>query len=174
MNRKGIPIKNRLAVLALVVAVSAPAFAHHPVQPLAAKALPAPVPAYLQEIINEASAKYHVDANLIAAVVFKESAYRTNAVSRIGAEGLMQLMPKTARSLGVKDSFDARQNVMGGTKYLRYLMDRFKGDVDLVLAGYNAGPERVAKEGPNATAEAIEYVATVKRYYASALRSLNG
>jgi soluble lytic murein transglycosylase-like protein len=154
------------------MAVSASAaFAHHPANTLAASSLPMPVPAYLQDIINEASAKYHVDANLIAAVAFKESRYRTTAVSRIGAEGIMQLKPKTARSLGVTDSFDARQNVMGGTKYLRKLMDRFKGDLDLVLAGYNAGPERVAKEGPNATEEAIEYVATVKRYYASALRA---
>lgn len=161
-------------MLALVTAVSAPAFAHHPARPLAANALPMPVPAYLQEIINEASAKYHVDANLIAAVAFKESRYRPTAVSRIGAEGIMQLKPKTARSLGVTDSFDPRQNVMGGTKYLRKLMDRFNGDIDLVLAGYNAGPDRVAKEGPNATEEAIEYVATVKRYYANALRVAQG
>ena len=133
-----------------------------------------PVPAYLQAIINEASAKYHVDANLIAAVAFKESRYRPTAVSRIGAEGIMQLKPKTARSLGVSDSFDPRQNVLGGTKYLRKLIDRFQGDLDLVLAGYNAGPDRVAKEGPNATAEATEYVATVKRYYASALRAAKG
>lgn len=161
-------------VLALVTAVSAPVFAQHAATPLAATALPAPVPQHLAEIILEAARVHGVDPNLIAAVAFKESRYNPKAVSRIGAEGVMQLKPKTARSLGVTDSFDARQNVLGGTKYLRKLLDRFNGDLDLVLAGYNAGPERVAKEGPNATAEATEYVATVKRYYATALRAAKG
>ena len=162
-------------MFALVAAVSAPVFARDNAHPtLAAHALPLPVPSYLAEIINEAAQTHGVDPNLVAAVCFKESRYNPNAVSRIGAEGIMQLKPKTARSLGVMDSFDARQNVMGGTKYLRKLLDRFKGDVDLALAGYNAGPERVAKEGVNATAEATEYVATVKRYYATALRAAQG
>jgi soluble lytic murein transglycosylase-like protein len=153
------------------MAVSAPLFAAQPQRPLAAHALPLPVPTYLAQIITEAAVQHGVDPNLLAAVAFKESRYNTTAVSRIGAEGIMQLKPKTARSLGVKDSFDARQNVFGGAKYLRKLLDRFNGNVDLALAGYNAGPERVAKEGVNATAEATEYVATVKRYYAAALRA---
>jgi soluble lytic murein transglycosylase-like protein len=139
---------------------------------LAVRAFPLPVPTDLAQAIVEAGAKYNVDPNLIAAVAFKESRYRSHAVSRHGAEGVMQLKPKTARWLGVKDSFDARQNVFGGTRYLRKLLDRFNGDLDLALAGYNAGPDLVAKVGPNATEEAIEYVATVKRYYRAASRSL--
>jgi soluble lytic murein transglycosylase-like protein len=93
-------------------------------------------------------------------------------VSRRGAQGVMQLMPKTARSLGVKDAFDPRQNIFGGTKYLKYLLDRFDGDVTLTLAAYNAGPELVSKAGPSATQEAVEYVAAVKRFYETALRAL--
>jgi len=85
---------------------------------------------------------------------------------------VMQLMPKTARALGVKDAFDARQNVFGGAKYLKYLLDRFDGDVTLTLAAYNAGPELVAKVGPSATQEAVEYVAAVRQFYETARRAL--
>ena len=84
----------------------------------------------------------------------------------------MQLKPKTARHLGVTDSFDAKQNVFGGVKYLRKLLDQFGGDVDYALAAYNAGPTLVAQVGPNATAEATEYVSTIKKYYAAALAAL--
>ena len=85
-----------------------------------------------------------------------------------GAQGIMQLMPRTARSLGVADSFDPKQNVFGATKYLRSLLDRFNGNVDMTLAAYNAGPELVSKVGPAATQEAVAYVAAVKSYYEAA------
>ena len=160
------------AAFVLIAASATPSFAHHPTRPLVAHAMPRPVPQYLQAIINEAAATYHVDANLIAAVAFKESRYNPKAVSRIGAEGIMQLKPKTARYLGVTDSFDPRQNVLGGTKYLSKLLKQFNGNVDYALAAYNAGPTLVAKVGPNATEEAIEYVATIKKYYQAALASL--
>ncbi|MEO6260170.1 MAG: transglycosylase SLT domain-containing protein [Thermoanaerobaculia bacterium] len=140
-------------------------------KPLAAAAFPIPVPQYLTAIINEASQKYGVDPNLIAAMAFRESRFDSRAVSRIGAQGVMQLMPRTARSLGVQDSFDARQNILGGTKYLRALLDRFNGDFDKSVAAYNAGPELVAKVGPSATTEAIEYLAAVKQFYQAALRA---
>lgn len=153
-------------LVTLLFAAATPAFAQ--MRPLAKHAFPLPVPAYLAEIINEAAQRYDVDPNLIAAMAFKESRFNPNAVSRLGAEGVMQLKPRTARSLGVTNSFDARQNILGGTKYLRKLLDRFNGDIELALAGYNAGPERVAKEGPRATREAVEYVAMVKDYYAYA------
>ena len=173
MTGKDALVKTRLfAAVLFVCAAAAPSFAHHPARPLASHALPRPVPAYLQPIINEAAAKYHLDPNLLAAVAFKESRYNPRAVSRIGAEGIMQLKPKTARYLGVTDSFDPRQNVFGGAKYLRKMLDQFKGDVDLALAAYNAGPTLVAKVGPNATEEAIEYVATIKRYYRNALSAV--
>jgi len=162
----------RLTMAVLAVSLMTSSLMAAPNTQLAARAFPLPVPQDLASHITEAAAKYGVDPNLIAAVAFKESRYRPNAVSRIGAEGIMQLKPRTARWLGVKDSFDARQNVLGGTKYLRMLLDRFGGDLDLALAGYNAGPDLVAKVGPRATEEAIEYVATVKRYYSVATRAL--
>ena len=171
-------MKLRLSAFLVIAALATPMFAKSPgstaltPRPLAAQALPIAVPAYLADIINEASAKYGVDPNLIASVAFKESRYNPRAVSRIGAEGIMQLKPKTARHLGVTDSFDPKQNVMGGVKYLRKLLDQFGGNVDYALAAYNAGPTLVAQVGPNATAEAIEYVSTIKKYYAAALAAL--
>ena len=105
-------------------------------------------------------------------MVFRESAFNPNAVSSRGAQGLMQLMPKTARALGVQNAFDPRDNVFGGTRYLKTLLDRFNGNVDMTLAAYNAGPELVAKVGPKATKEAIDYVAAVKSFYQVALASL--
>ena len=164
-------MKTRFVAVALFVASFAvPSFAD--TRPLAAHALPRPVPHYLAQIITEAAAKYRMDPNLLAAVAFKESRYNPNAVSGIGAQGIMQLMPSTARSLGVKNSFDARDNVFGGAKYLSKQLARFNGDIDRALAAYNAGPELVAKVGPNATAEAVEYVSTIKKYYAAALAAL--
>jgi soluble lytic murein transglycosylase-like protein len=141
-------------------------------KPLAAEAFPIPVPHYLAQIIGDAAAKYHVDPNLIAAMAFRESRFDANAVSHRGAQGIMQLMPRTARSLGVVDAFDARQNVFAGTKYIASLLERFHGDVDMSLAAYNAGPELVAKAGPSATREAVEYVAAIKQFYRDALAAL--
>ncbi|MGH9456326.1 MAG: lytic transglycosylase domain-containing protein [Thermoanaerobaculia bacterium] len=118
------------------------------VSPIAAGPLrTASAPESLRGIIDEASRKYGVDANLISAVIARESAFRRTAVSPVGAKGLMQLMPATARELGVSDPFDARQNVFGGTKYLRAMLDRFRGNVDLALAAYNAGPGAVSRYG---------------------------
>jgi soluble lytic murein transglycosylase-like protein len=178
-NEKERLMRHRIAtVVFAVAALSAPAFAApkasavQPVSQLAAQAFPAPVPQYLAAIINDAAKKYSVDPNLIAAMAFRESAFNPNAVSSRGAQGVMQLMPRTARALGVRDSFDPRDNIFGGTRYLKTLLDRFHGDVDLTLAAYNAGPELVAKVGPNATKEAIDYVAAVKSFYQVALAAL--
>ena len=153
----------------LVAATSKPA---QPAQ-LAANAFPAPVPQSIASIITRAAQKYGVDPNLIAAMTFRESAFNPNAVSVRGAQGLLQLMPGTARALGVKNAFDPEQNIFGGTKYIASLLNRFHGNVDLALAAYNAGPELVAKVGPNATQEAIDYVAAIKSYYVAALNSLS-
>jgi len=163
---------NKLVVLALAaISVAAPSFAASP-RPLAVSAFPLPVPHYLASVITEAAKAYHVDPNLVAAMAFRESRFDPHAVSSRGAQGVLQLMPKTARALGVNDSFDARQNIFGGTKYLASLLARFDGNIDRTLAAYNAGPELVAKVGPSATQEAIEYVAAVKSYYETALRAL--
>jgi len=80
-------------------------------------------------------------------VVQTESSFNPTVVSRVGAQGLMQLMPALADELGVRDSFDPRDNIMGGARYLRELLDRFRGNVRLALASYNAGPTAVAKYG---------------------------
>lgn len=99
------------------------------------------------KIITEAASRHEVDPLLVGAVISQESGFRANAVSKTGAAGLMQLMPDTARSLGVRDAFDPRENVEGGTALLRQLLDRYNGQLDLALAAYNAGPAAVDKYG---------------------------
>jgi soluble lytic murein transglycosylase-like protein len=166
---------NHLRILVIAIAVlgagsSVFAASSKALPALAANAFPIPVPAYLSQAIADASARYRVDPNLIAAMAFRESAFNSSAVSSRGAQGIMQLMPKTARALGVDNAFDVRQSVFGGTKYIASLLQRFDGNIELALAAYNAGPELVSKAGPSATPEAIAYVAAVKGYYAGALR----
>jgi hypothetical protein len=99
----------------------------------------------LETVIEEAAATHGISPHLVRAVVLTESAFNPFAVSRVGAQGLMQLMPATANRMGVTDSLDPRQNVFAGTKYLSQLLDRFDGNVALALAGYNAGPAKVAR-----------------------------
>ena len=108
----------------------------------------------------------------MTAIARRESAFNANAVSHVGACGVMQLMPDTARYLGVQNVFDARQNILGGTRYLRTLLDTFNGDLDLALAAYNAGPGAVAKyRGVPPYRETQAYVAAVKASYQNALRA---
>jgi hypothetical protein len=97
--------------------------------------------------VNEAAALHQVSPDLVKAVITVESEFDQWAVSSKGARGLMQLMPDTARRLGVADSFDARQNIFAGTQYLRMMLDLFAGDVELALAAYNAGPGAVQRYG---------------------------
>lgn len=97
------------------------------------------------DLIEEAAAKYELDPHLIRAVMRAESAFNPMVVSRAGAQGLMQLMPALAEEMGVDDPFDPRQNIMGGARYLRQLLDRHRGNVPLSLASYNAGPTAVAR-----------------------------
>ncbi len=95
--------------------------------------------------IEEASSLYGVSADLVRAVIQTESGFNPRAVSQVGATGLMQLMPRTSRALGIKDPFDPRQNILGGVKYLSQLLEKYDGNVALALASYNAGPGNVAK-----------------------------
>ncbi len=102
---------------------------------------------YYDQLIRQSAARHNVDPSLIFALMRQESGYRAGAVSYKGASGLMQLMPGTARRFGVTNIFDPAQNIEGGTKYLRFLLDMFNGDVKLALAGYNAGENAVVNYG---------------------------
>ncbi len=98
------------------------------------------------KIIKQASEKYGLPQSLIKAVIKVESNFNTRAVSKAGAMGLMQIMPVNFKNLGIKDPFNAEQNVMAGTRFLKELFNRFR-DMDKALAAYNAGPNRVSKYG---------------------------
>ncbi|MBI5325113.1 MAG: lytic transglycosylase domain-containing protein [Ignavibacteriae bacterium] len=118
-----------------------------------------------ENIISEASKIYKVPKNVIKAIIGAESAGRTDAVSSAGAKGLMQLMDGTADNLGVRNSFDPRQNIFGGTKYIKQMLEKFDGNIDYALAGYNAGPGNVMKySGIPPFKETQAYVVRVKKY----------
>ncbi len=110
----------------------------------------------IDSAIAEASSKTGLDEGLIRAVIQVESSFRTDAISRCGAMGLMQLMPGTAEEMDVSNPFDARQNVLGGAGYLKKLVDRF-GDVRLALAAYNTGQGRIASLGITNANDAQQY-----------------
>ena len=124
------------------------------------------------DIIEEAAAQYEIDPNLIRAVMQAESAFHPYVVSRAGAEGLMQLMPELADEMGVNDSFDPRENIMGGVRYLKRLLDYHDGNLDLALASYNAGPGNVERYGGVPPfRETRNYVKTIKQILKANKRS---
>lgn len=117
-------------------------------------------------IICRAADKHHVEPELIKAIIMAESGYNTRAVSKKGAKGLMQLMPTTAKSLGVVDLFNPEHNINGGVKYFRYLLDKFNGDTKLALAAYNAGSRKVMNYNGIPPYKATHYyIARVYKYY---------
>jgi soluble lytic murein transglycosylase-like protein len=119
-----------------------------------------------RDLVEAAAKRYNVDADLISSVIAVESSFDPKAVSRKNARGLMQLLPETAARLGVRDIFDPRENIDGGTRYLRELLQQYNNDVALALAAYNAGPDRVQQYGRVPPfAETISYVRRVKRGY---------
>jgi soluble lytic murein transglycosylase-like protein len=123
-------------------------------------------PLDLNQIIRDVSRRSQLDADFIASVIRAESGGNAKAVSRKGAQGLMQLMPGTANQLGVKNSFDAAENVDGGVRYLMALLQQFNYDVPRALAAYNAGPQRVVQyKGVPPYWETRAYVARIIRDY---------
>jgi soluble lytic murein transglycosylase-like protein len=132
--------------------------------------LNAPVPAYLSAMFSDAAREHGVDPRLLAAIARRESAWNPAAVSKVGASGVMQLMPATAKFLGVTNVFDPRENIFGGARYLRTLLATFHGDLDLTLAAYNAGPGAVQRyNGVPPFAETREYVRLVRSNYEKSL-----
>jgi len=121
------------------------------------------------DIINRTANKFGLDSALIKAVIKAESNFNHNAVSPVGAQGLMQLMPKTAYALSVDDSFHPEKNIEGGARYLRYLLKTYRGDLSLALAAYNAGEKAVAKYHYNIPPyrETQNYVRRVLSFYKS-------
>ena len=122
--------------------------------------------AEIDDLIEEYSEKNGLDADFVKAVVRQESGFNPNAKSKCGAMGLMQLMPATAKGLGVTNAFYAEQNIYGGTKYLKGLLDRFDNNKELALAAYNAGPNAVKKyKGIPPYAETQNYVKSIMKSY---------
>lgn len=121
-----------------------------------------------ENIIVQAGKKYNLDPNLIRAIIQVESGYNPNAVSHAGAQGLMQLMPDTAKEMNVTDVFNPEQNIFGGARYFREMLDRYRGDLVKALAAYNAGPEAVDKARgiPNYTETQLYVPRVLNAYHA--------
>jgi hypothetical protein len=120
----------------------------------------------MNQVVNSASAAYHLDPDLVNSVIHAESGFNAHAVSPKGARGLMQLMPGTANQLGVNDAFDPQANVTGGSRYLRELLERYNFDLVKALAAYNAGPQRVEQyRGVPPFRETRAYVARIVHEY---------
>jgi soluble lytic murein transglycosylase-like protein len=147
-----------------VVALLPPPIKAKPNVEVSAEYVAIPAHEAYDDIIKEAAAEYDMDPNLIHAVMQAESAFHPYAVSRAGAEGLMQLMPELADEMGVSDAFDPRENIMGGVRYLKRLLNYHNGNLDLALASYNAGPGNVERYGGVPPfRETRHYVKTIKQ-----------
>jgi soluble lytic murein transglycosylase-like protein len=119
----------------------------------------------LDTIIERAARKYEVDPDLIRSVIKTESNFDSQATSSKGAMGLMQLMPETARDLGVKNAYDPEENIMGGTRYLKSLLERYHGKTELALAAYNWGMGNVERNSHQLPKETSTYIARINGYY---------
>jgi soluble lytic murein transglycosylase len=132
----------------------------------------APLVHSYRDIIRQNARDYRLEEALVKAVIKVESNYNPQSRSNKGAQGLMQLIPETARLMNVNDPYDPAENIRGGSNYLRLMLDRFNGNLDLALAAYNAGPNAVQRHGgiPPYT-ETREYVQRVRRYLEQYRRS---
>lgn len=121
---------------------------------------------FFRSVIHQAADRYQIDPALVKAIIMAESGYNPTAISKKGAKGLMQLMPKTAEALGVKDSFNPKHNIDAGVEYFRKLLDQFDGDVELALAAYNAGSRKVRQYNGIPPFKATQfYIKKVFKYY---------
>ena len=153
------------------IALLPPSKALHGNVEVSAEFLPVPAHQAYDDIIQEAATQYEMDPDLIRAVMQAESAFHPYAVSRAGAEGLMQLMPELSDEMGVGDAFDPRDNIMGGVRYLKRLLDYHNGNIELALASYNAGPGNVERYGGVPPfRETRNYVKTIKQILAARKR----
>jgi soluble lytic murein transglycosylase-like protein len=118
----------------------------------------------IENVINEASEKYKVNPDLIRSVIRAESNFDPDATSSKGAMGLMQLMPETAKDLGVKKPYDISENVMGGTNYLKTLLERYEGKTDLALAAYNWGMGNLERNPDKLPRETRDYIAKINKF----------
>lgn len=124
------------------------------------------------DMIVEAARQFDVDAALVSAVIKAESDYNPRIVSHKGARGLMQLMPATAKRFGVNNSFDPRENIHGGTRYLRWLLKKFDGNADLAVAAYNAGEGNVWKyDGVPPFRETVNYINRIAKHIRKAIET---
>lgn len=131
-----------------------------------------PNTAHYHQIVDNKSAKYNVEPSLVKAVIKTESNWDAAVVSQKGAMGLMQLMPSTANDMDVRNPFDPEENIEGGIRYLRYLLNKFDGDLTLALAAYNAGPKTVEKFGSiPPIPETQQYVKQVLSIYKNGSKS---
>lgn len=129
----------------------------------------ATAPVKIRQLVEKMAGRYKLDPKLVLAVIAVESAFQPDAVSSKNAQGLMQLIPATARRFGVRDAFDPADNLRGGMAYLRWLLTHFEGDVTLALAAYNAGEGAVKRyRGVPPFAETRRYVRKIRRLYAPA------
>jgi len=119
----------------------------------------------LDELVARAAHQYQIDPDLVRSVIRAESNFNPHITSHKGAMGLMQLMPETAKDLGVKNAYDPEENVMGGTRYLKSLLNRYDGNVDLALAAYNWGMGNVERNSQSLPRETTNYIAKINRYY---------
>lgn len=122
----------------------------------------------MNQYFQQAADTYGVDVKLLKCIAYAESNFRPDATSRSGAMGVMQLMPKTAEGLGVRDAYDPQQNIMGGAKYISIQLNRFEGNIEFALAAYNAGPNRVKEYGGIPPFEETQnYVKKIMKVYNS-------
>ena len=150
---------------------------HHPVLPGAPKRLSnrtGLVEQRFDSLIHKVANRYEVDPALVKAIIKAESGYNPKAISKRGAKGLMQLMPGTAKALGVEDCFDPEHNINGGVKYFKELLERFNGNVKLSLAAYNAGARKVRRYGGVPPFKATRYyIDKVFEYYSLYKQTMN-